>query len=428
MAYPLPGPLPAAVSYQGCPVARDADKEKDAVKEESDKRLKIGCSLLLTSADPFTLTTPLLWADLTQQRQYLPLDVVGKQLMQDVETKIARVLLVDNLAKFKKELEAKRFKPKEAREWLDKAVAEHGLTKHVIVRKPLGRYEVAGDAEMTPFKEAYLRQRSFDDPKAEQFGAMFFEDRAGKASAFAPKEWPEGALNPATESRFTDVDPILYWKTKDDEMPHEPTFEAARSKVEDAWRLQKARALAKKEAEELQAKARESGGDQQTLKDLAAEHHANYSELAGVARFVNQEGGGGISGKNYKRYEFPKDAIPNTDEQNLNKIREQLFDLKKKGDAVVFANQPEDQFYVGTLYLRNEQDLSDFYPVYRNSTRTGALKDHLFDELDMEKRGKLLQERMKQLRAKAAPVDDNGDYKIDAEQKTDLEKRLKPSN
>jgi hypothetical protein len=428
MSYPLPGPLPAAVSYQSCPVARDADKEKDAVKEEADKRLKIGCSLLLTSADPFTLTTPLLWADLTQQKQYLPLDVVGKQLVQDVEAKIARALLVDNLVKFKKELEAKRFKPKEAREWLDKAIAEYGLAKHVIVSKPLGRYEIADDSEMTPFKEAYLRQRSFDDPKAEQFGMMFFDDRTGKTSVFAPKEWPEGVLNTLTESRFADVDPILYWKTEEDKMPHEMTFEAARSKVEAAWRFQKARALAKKEAEELQAKARESGGDTQTLKDLAAEHHANYSELAGVARFVNQEGGGGVSGKTYKRYEFPKDTIPNTDETTLNKIREQLFDLKKKGDAVVFANQPEDQFYVASLYNRLEQDVQKFYPVYRDSTRTGTEKDHLFEYLDMENRGKLLQERMKQLRAKVAPVNDDGSYRIDSDQKADLEKRLKPSN
>src|SRR5260370_19320312 len=144
---------------------------------------------------------------------------------------------------------------------------------------------------------------------------MFCDDREGKLAVLAPKEWPDGFFNPANKDRFADVNPILYWKTKEDEMPHEPTFEAARSKVEDAWRFQKARALAKNEAEELQPKARESGGDQQTLKDLAAQYHANYLELTGVARLVYQDGGGANSGKTYKKYEFPKDAIPNTDEK-----------------------------------------------------------------------------------------------------------------
>jgi hypothetical protein len=421
-------PLPALVGLQSSVVARAEEKEKDAVQREVDKRIKIGASLVLSSADPFTLTAGLLWADLTQQRQYLPLEVVGDQLLQDVEAKVARALLVDNLAKFKKELEAKRFKPKEAREWLDKAIDEYGLTKHVTVSKPLGRYEFADDPEMAPFKEAYLRQRSSDDPKADQFGAMFLDERAGKTSVFSPKEWPDGVLNRDNESRFADVNPILYWKTEEDRMPREMTFDEARSKVEAAWQFQKARALAKKEAEEMLAKARDSGGDTQTLKDLAAEHHANYSELSGVARFVNQDAGGGMAGKMYQPYAFPKDTIPHSDAQTTAKIRDQLLELKKKGDSVVFANQPEDYFYVGTLYLRHDQNLNDFYPVYRDSTRTGTEKDHLFEEMDGENLRKLLQERIKQLRGKAAPVNEDGSYKVDSEQKAELEKRLKPTN
>jgi hypothetical protein len=425
----LGNPLPAGVTYLSRPVALDAEKERDSVQREADKRIKIGASLVLSSADPFTLTAGLLWAGVTQQRQYLPLEVVGNQLLEEVEAKIARALLVDNLAKFKKELEAKRFKPKEARDWLDKeAIAEYGLTKHVIVSKPLGRYEFADDPEMAPFKEAYLRQRSFDDPKADQFGAMFLDERTGKTSVFSPKEWPDGVLNREYGDRFSDVDPILYWKTEEDKMPHEMTFKEARSKVEAAWRFQKARALAKKEAEEMLAKARESGGDTQTLKDLAAEHHANYSELSGVARFVNQDAGGGMSGKMYQPYAFPKDTIPNSDAQTTAKIRDQLLELKKKGDSVVFANQPEDHVYVATLQLRSEQGLNEFYPVYRASTQTGAEKDHLFEEMDGENLRKLLQERIKQLRGKAAPVNDDGSYKIDSEQKAELEKRLKPTN
>src|SRR5207302_708112 len=51
-ATPLPGPLSAIVSYQACPAARDAKEQAAAVEHESTKRLPLGCSLLLSSADP----------------------------------------------------------------------------------------------------------------------------------------------------------------------------------------------------------------------------------------------------------------------------------------------------------------------------------------------------------------------------------------
>jgi hypothetical protein len=418
----LGNPLPAAVSYQSCAAVRDADKEKEAVKRELAKRLKIGCSLLLSSADPFPLTAPALWAGVTQERQYLPMDVVGKQLIQSVEYQIARGLFLDNLAKFKKELEAKRFKPKEAREWLDKAIKEYGFTTHVEVGKPLGKYEIADDEKMAPFKEAYLRQNSFHDAKAEQFGALFFDELGGKGSAFSPKEWPLGVLTP-TGGRFEDVDPILYWKTEEDKLPREPAFEEVRTKVEEAWRKQKARTLAKKYAEEIQAKVKEAGADTQKLKDLAAQRHVAYSELV-AARLVEDTNPGAM-GKRYKSYEFPKDTLHHTQKQAQAKVLNTLVEMKKIGDTVVFANEPEDQFFVAILYNKSEADIDRFCKAYRDAARTGDQKNHFFEIADRQNAEKDRMELMKQLRSKVANVDEDGNYNIEADQKAELGKSLK---
>jgi hypothetical protein len=421
-----PNPLAAVVSYQGCPVARDAAKKQDAVEREAQRRVKIGCSLVLSSANPFTLTAPVQWAGLTQQRQFLPLDVVGNQLLQEIEARFAQHLLVLNLDKFKKELDAKRYKPKpEIREWIDKAVQEYGLTKHVIVGKPLGQYEIADDPDMKPFKDYYLRRQGSRDPKGEQFAALFFDERVGKSSVFSPKEWPPESLN--TSFIGSEEEPFLYWKTEEDKPPREMTFKDARDKVVEAWRLQRARALAKKFAEELRAKAREKEGSLASLKDLAKENHVELTELSGVTRLKPQDVGAGM-GTMYRPYELPKGTIPNSGPQTLSKIVEDLLSLNKKGDVVVFANQPEDHFYVAALYDRMDQDVTNFHKVYKESTRPAMVKDKLFDELDAQRRETYRQELLKQLRSKVAPVDDSGAYKIDADQRTDLEKRLNPRN
>jgi hypothetical protein len=422
----LGNPLSAVVSYQSCPVARDQEKQKDFVKRESDKRAAVACGFVLNSLDPNRLAAPAFWTGVASQRQYLPMDVVGPLLLKKIELNVAQELLVRNLDKFKKELDAKRYKPKdEVRKWLEEAVKEYGLAKHVIVSKPLGQYEIADDPDMKPFKDYYLQRNGSRDPKVEQFAALFFDERAGKSSVFSPKEWPPFSLN--TDSIGVEEEPFIFWKTEEDKQPREMTFEAAREKVVEAWRFQKARALAKKFADELHAKAREKDGSIQSLKDLAKENNLELTELSDVARLAPRDVGVGM-GIMYRPYEFPKGTIPNSGPQTLSKILDELLSLKKKGDVVVFANQPEDHFYVAALYERLDRDAPSFYMVYKDSSLPAKMKDQLFDELDAQRRETLRQELLKQLRSKVAPVDDNGAYRIDPDQKADLEKRLKPGN
>src|SRR5205807_1407044 len=140
---------------------------------------------------------------------------------------------------------------------------------------------------------------------------------------------------------------FLYWKTEEDKPAVTPTIEQARSKVEEAWRLNKARDLAEKKAEELKKEAQATGGDKPQLKDLAEKHHLTYTELGPVARLVSQMAAQpNEPGMSYRQFEFPPDALPHSGAATKDEVLDKLLAVQKLGDAVVYANQPKDQFYI----------------------------------------------------------------------------------
>src|SRR5205823_1790573 len=129
------------------------------------------------------------------------------------------------------------------------------------------RFSVIDDPGLKPLKEAYKKEeRNKSDPKGHFFGATFFDD-AGPANSFSGgtayrPSWFE-TKDPSFES-FTKPDDqfFLVWKTEE-EAPRVRKFEEARADVERAWRLAKARDLAKKAAEEMQKELRD-----QTIPNL----------------------------------------------------------------------------------------------------------------------------------------------------------------
>jgi hypothetical protein len=426
-------PIGVVAGGQSAAAAMDAKGQAAAVAREINKRIAIGTSLVASSTNPVILTTPSLWARLASEKQYLPFDTVRDELVREADARYAHNLLALNLAKLQKELESKRFKPKEAREWLTKTLPEFGLTQHVLVvdqpdgkSKPLGQYEINSEAQMQPFKEAYLKQNGSTDAKAEEFAAQFFvKDPAGKSGAFIGKEWPRGALDSGRLN--TEEEVFLWWKTEEDKAAVTTDFEKARPKVEAAWRFKRAQDLAKAKAEQLKSEAEATGGDLQKLKDLAKKHNLKDFQLEAVARLVGQNAAIAESGKTYKPFQFPPGTLPHSDNQTQQQVLDKLLAAQKTGDAVVYANQPKDQFYVATVYDRLDFGVDSFYRAYRDSTKPAMLKDQLFDTLNQQRREEFRQKMLKELRAQVGAVDDKGQFDVNVEQKQDIEKRLSSS-
>ena len=81
-----------------------------------------------------------------------------------------------------------------------------------------------------------------------------------------------------------------------------------RQKVEAAWKLLKARELAKKEAEQVAAKARETKGDPQVLRDLGAKLKKEIIEpILPLAHLTRQKQAMFTGGAAYARDQLPKE-------------------------------------------------------------------------------------------------------------------------
>src|SRR5262249_53377483 len=142
-------------------------------------------------------------------------------------------------------LESKKLQPAEAEKRIEKAVQDHGWA-HAAMRDLRDAYEIDRDPkDLAPLLEAYKRQTQYKDPKGKFFAQnLFFNQPAERWKQYTAQEL---TAFPSLES--TEKKNFLYWKTED--RPAKVlTFAEARPQVEAAWRLEKARALAKAKADE----------------------------------------------------------------------------------------------------------------------------------------------------------------------------------
>src|SRR5207249_9177053 len=113
------------------------------------------------------------------------------------------------------------------------------------------------------------------DPQVKNFANQLFQNR----SAYSPQPWPLG------RSEFDQGPSFLYWKTND-KAAYVPSFAEVQEKVKDWWQLEKARDLAKKEAEDVKAKAQGQPDAQRWLKDGSKHSQPMFllDEVAGLVK------------------------------------------------------------------------------------------------------------------------------------------------
>lgn len=342
----------------------------------------------------------------------LPLAAVRDEMTARLRDRLAPEMAQAAIDAFVKELEAKRFSPKEAAEYVAKnANIEHGITGHGITAEAVDQNEVADAPALAPLRKAQEGAVSLKLADARRFAQEFFS----LSQVYQPRDLP--SLHTVNPTRYE------YWLTQNDK-PYVPTFAEARPRVEAAWKLDKARALARKKAEQIieALKGRGEGiaadrflnDEAERLK--AANPGGGYQrfETLGIARLVRaqQPMMMATGGPRYEPYKFDESKItyPRPD------AVEDLFKaLDKPGDATVIRDRPDRNYYVAVLEERRVPTEKEFFDSYHD-TPLRIISDGLWARFQAERQDRYRTELMRHLREEArAPLDEKGDYRIDPE-------------
>jgi hypothetical protein len=179
-------------------------------------------------------------------------------------------------------------------------------------------------------------------------------------------------------------------------------------RVDRAWRLEKARALARAEADRLAEQVRAIGktvttnreGVEKQLRDLAAEKNLRKLEIERLAKLKFEHG----ATQAQYRYEPPtldrkQIVFPTPD------FADQLLELRTQplGSVTVLADNPRTHFYVACVVERFDKKVEDFRDsVFTKSTATGPGQNPLYFQYALpEERGRAMEEVRTRLRADA---------------------------
>ncbi len=206
-------------------------------------------------------------------------------------------------------------------------------------------------------EEAFLRRfRASSSYDHERFNETLARELTDASGPYEPKQAqaPSDSRGPGPrlrgEKQWTYA---VYWKSAQTEA-RTPTFEEAQTSVypgwmtpAEAWKLDKARELAKQRAEALAKEVAQSKPDgYRKLKDLE-----DYRDEQVLARFEESLDITATAGpqKNYRPATPPVIEKPTGD-----LLDEALSKLKEKGDALVVHDRPKSHYYVIVLKGREE--------------------------------------------------------------------------
>lgn len=274
-----------------------------------------------------------------------------------------------------------------ARAYIDRAISEYGLA-HGGTEKPRDREDIAKDEGLKTLKESYLR---FGREK--EFPQKFFSPDGPYVMQRMPQNPHARGMEQEDINQWSfDRQPILYWKTS--ETPARvPTFGEAYERVKERWKFDKARALARAEAERLAVEARKVKGDaDRFLKDGSA-FSGDMFMLPNVSRlerprpaFMTQQS----ASAPYKRYKIPEDKI----EHPTGDFLEQILALKNAGDVIVLHDRAQANYYVVAFMAKMP---GSFFEEYTQHSR--ELLTYLENENHLRQRYR--EEIVKQLQQEA---------------------------
>jgi hypothetical protein len=411
--------IAALAGYQAAVIdqnRKDKDFEAFVTRSAEEKKrqeglVQAGTVLTMLGGNPVVLGA-VVAASESQPERYLPLNLLREQAAKAADMTLAKDVMVGTLTEFRKNLDDHRSTSAKAREWLDGdkgAIKKNELRHGIMEGKPVDRYAVAKDKALAPLLEAWRRDhRPPQETKPDDFAKLFF---GPETALYRPASLPPAEKEADREMAWKNAEEVFLFWTVEDEKAYVPAYEEAKVQVEAAWKLQKARPLTRKEAEQLLTKLQGADGDLRKIRDLAAEARTEVIRLPGeVTRQVpGNPHPEAMAGKRYESYKFPEPpdgpTYPRTSEW-LDKI----LAMKKKGDAVLLANEPETVFYIAVAL--DNPDVPSEATIAR-AYGTTPFGDPLYAEMVAEQQKAHREQAIKELRvASGAPLTEEQDYKV----------------
>jgi hypothetical protein len=204
----------------------------------------------------------------------------------------------------------------------------------------------------------------------------------------------------------TEAATYVFWRT-DEREPRAVPFDQARPRVEAAWRFQKARDLAKAEAERLAAEARAANGDAQKLRDLALKAGPRGLIEVGPLAVLNRREAFTGGAPAYDAPMVPPEKVKYAADANPaggSPMATQLVDLRNKdvGATTVVHDFPRSHYYAAVVLTKTVPSVDEFRIAYRGHATDPmglGLRDQLFDRFYAERQQTYRDELMKELRA-----------------------------
>jgi hypothetical protein len=373
-------------SYQANAYVRHKDEFGPLIERERKRRAGFYASLFLAqggypTANPLTGVILSIYA--TEQQQFLPLEAVKDDVLRQINDNLALDSAVGDLDTIIKELDKRKSRPADARKYLDDKLKEQAFRlwfsgtspalKHGRTREPLDRYSLGQDEALKPLKDAYLLDEGRKDPDQKQFVEMFFNLAGVYVPGKVPKETIFGT------GWKTATEPYLFWTTEDKPAKVQ-SYEDAYKQVVSAWRQQRARNLARAEAERILKAVRElkaNGDGLKFLNDEAAKHKewGLVEDLNNIARLVRVPNAG-IGASDYAPYkDADKKINPPADFVDM-----LMKALKETGDATIVWNKPASVYYVALLTSIARPTLGEFRTIYQPpSLASGSTLWQIYD-------------------------------------------------
>jgi hypothetical protein len=347
----------------------------------------------------------------------LPRHAVGSRLVERFEKDLAVEMVRENLTTLKDELAKLRNKPAEAEKYVEKAVKEFGLQNFHGTSRLESEFEVADDPVLKPIKEAYEEFRK--NPPFAMFGPQQFAPFVEALVAPPPGVYQMGWFPTIRFQGREDLVPFImvqpgkdtwvYWRTQDERARVRP-YEEVHNEVVMAWRFDKARLLARAEAERIRDAINEKyHSPADAIKYLREQKYGDEFELSNIARMVPRSTEfvpfRHDNPSDFRPYEVPADKIAFPPENFV----EKLLNLQKPGDALVLADRPMKHYYVAVLEARSVPPLNEFYDLYKKSPQD----DPVWMEMMKDRRREFELALTRQLRAEAVgpdKLDEQGNY------------------
>jgi hypothetical protein len=182
----------------------------------------------------------------------LPYERVEPMFLSALQERLARDLVRSHLDTISREITRLKKQPKEVEEYLEKALKEYPALKLVTMPAPKSELVMADELDrkidlkvgdlLSAFQKKLLVQRERD------FVSVLFMSQG----TFDPQRVRMPGMFPGmddTESEFDRIE-VLWWRKEDLPARVRP-FDAVRDEVARAWKLDRARVLARQEAEKM---------------------------------------------------------------------------------------------------------------------------------------------------------------------------------